>query len=330
MNKDLIPLFIFLFFSSLVYAQSRCTENVNLENIENYTFSLPSTRKITPYGDFIKTPNFPVNIAYNKKYIGVITSGATKERYFLLLDKNLCVLNKISFSPKDYDKGIKGDIYQGIYADKKGNFYIAGGSSDEIIKINFQNQNDYSIEKYKIDFKSFPKDQYPYYYQGKWEYGFKFYPNSVVADKGYIYATGLLSNALVRINQETKEKKYLNVGPYPYQVISDGNYLIVSLWGSDKIVVIDKKSFKKLYDIKMLPKGYSNKYPIHPSYMFAIKNSPYVLISDSNIDKILMVDIKDKKVVHVFDDKPFKKALQGSYPQGMDIYKNYLLTLKSF
>jgi Uncharacterized conserved protein len=200
------------------------------------------------------------------------------------------------------------------YKDHK--LYVAGGFSDNVLVFDVYPKSLKIDKKIYLHYKRFPKNQYPYIYQGFRYESRHFYPDAVVKGDKYIYATGLLSNAIARIDENDKIK-YLNVGAYPYDIALSSKYIFVSLWGDNAIAVIDRNTFqfiKKIYVGKKLSKS-SESTGVHPTNLYYKNDKLYVSLANS--DKIAIIDTKNFKVLGFLKDKLFKDQELGSYPNAL-------------
>lgn len=301
---------------------------VNRANIEIYTHELPTSRFVSPIGLINATPNFPTGIALSKHHIFVISNGASKTHDISVYDRQ--TLNHI-FTLKAYKNNVKATIgiphqsfFDGIYySNNSKKLYVAGGFSNNLLVLSFKDDRLVPIKSYKLHFYSFPKNQYPYYYQGKKKD--LFYPDSVVVDKNdkYAYVSGLLSNAVAKINLSSGKITYANVGAFPFQVLlANSKNLIVSLWGDNKIAILNPSDLKLKKYIWVGYKTYPKNFRAgdHPTALCKI-NSNLVAVALTNVDKVAIVNIKSNKV-NFINVSPFKGASFGSYPDGLACSKD--------
>ncbi len=301
---------------------------VNQFNIYNYTHQIPTSRYVSPVGLINGTPNFPSAVKKSGKFLFVLSNGATAAHTISLYDADSLKHVYTLKAYKDYsDKGIPNQsFYNGLFVGPSTkHIYVTGGYSDNLLVFSLNDDKLSLVKSYNLKFYPFPKTQYPYYYQGTILNGHRlFYPDYVITDKEEknAYVLGLLSNAIAKINLKTGKIKYQNVGSYPYQALLVGNKIIVSLWGDNKIAILNKNDLKLEKYIwvgyKTSPKNY--KAGIHPTAMCKL-NDDKIAIALTNIDKIALVNIK-KDSVGYLDDAPFEGAKYGSYPDALAC-KNY-------
>ncbi|RZD17276.1 MAG: hypothetical protein EVJ46_03340 [Candidatus Acididesulfobacter guangdongensis] len=133
-------------------------------------------------------------------------------------------------------------FFQGLTVSKNGTMYAAGGVTGNVLAVKYIKGRLKALKSYHLKWQSFPKNQYPYQYQGHQNIRpYLFYPDYVTLSKNQksIYATGLLSNSIAKINLKTGVVKYANAGPYPFAVslADNGKRIIVSDWGGDDVRV---------------------------------------------------------------------------------------------
>ena len=334
---------------------------VYLKNLRIVEHTLPTGRKITPVGLINGTPNFATNVAVWHNLVAVLANGATfyqtitvynnhslKEvaQYKAYKERRLKKFkrpNFVIYNPKQaksssinktmaqfsYAKNKNQDIFQGLAFASNGILYAAGGGVNDVIALKLIKNKIVVVKKYRLQYQPFPKTQYPYQYQGhQFKKPYLFYPDGVAVslDGRFVYVTGLLSNSVAKINIKTGKTVYTNAGSYPFAAVlaDNGKRLVVSDWGADGLTVINPITMEKIGFVHtgiVLNKG-SFVAGVHPTAMFAVKNSPYVLVTDSNDDLIYKINVSALKVSAIIKDAPYKNAPPGSYPDGVTIINN--------
>lgn len=218
-----------------------------------------------------------------------------------------------------------GDLFQGLTSGPDGTLYATGGVSDQVLAMRMVDGKLQVIHHYSLQWQKFPKDQYPYQYQGDQDKPYLFYPDSVAVGPAgkHLYVTGMLSNSLARIDIASGKTDYVNAGAYPFAVTlaGDGKRLVVSDWGGNGVTVIDRATFQTIGQIATGPEetAASTGAGVHPTAMTAIPGSPDVLVADANADRVVEVNTQTLKMVRVLDDSPYSGALPGSYPDGLAV-----------
>ena len=217
-------------------------------------------------------------------------------------------------------------FFQGLTISKNGTIYAAGGVTGNVLAVKYIKGRLKAVRTYHLKWQSFPKNQYPYQYQGHENIRpYLFYPDYVTLSKNqnYIYATGLLSNSIAKIDLKTGTVKYANAGPYPFAVslADSGKRIIVSDWGGDDVRVFTaslKYLGKILFDKNPMPSA-----GMHPTAIDSVPNSPLSLIAASNNDRIFVVNTKTLRVVKIIHISPYKNAPYGSYPDSITVSGKY-------
>ena len=217
------------------------------------------------------------------------------------------------------------DLFQGLAAGPGGIFYATGGASDSVLAMRMADGHLQVVRQYTLQWQPFPKDQYPYQYQGDHQKKYLFYPDSVVAGPSdhHLYVTGMLSNSLARINLATGKTDYVNAGPYPFAVIltDQGKRLVVSDWGGNGVTIVNRASFHVIGHIATGPaEGPATAAAgVHPTALAAVPDSPDVFVADANVDKVVEVNTETLRPVQVINDSPYADAPPGSYPDGLAV-----------
>jgi len=218
----------------------------------------------------------------------------------------------------------KADLFQGLVAGPDGRWYATGGAADAVYALQEHQGKVRVLRSYPLHWQSFPKDQYPYVYQGDHrQKPWLFYPDSVVLGPKdeHLYVTGMLANSLARIDLATGKTDYLNVGPYPFAVVlaDRGQRLVVSDWAGDGVTVVDRQSFRVLGRVRTAPPlgPHSLAAGAHPTAMVAAKDGADVWVADANSDAIVEIDAETLKPVRVLADSPYPDAPPGSYPDAL-------------
>jgi DNA-binding beta-propeller fold protein YncE len=303
------------------------------------THVIATGRRISPVGRLAGTANFPSSVVLSDGSAFVLANGATHTQSVARYDA-------VTLRPQGRALGYRAaaprrvagsglaiprqDFFQGLAAGRKGVIYAAGGGSDVLLALQAGPSGFAVLRRYALRFYPFPADQYPYRYQGLRRGARHFYPDGVAlsADGRYAYVTGLLSNAVARVNLARATVRYANAGPYPFApVLTDhGRRLVVSDWGGCGVTVLDSRTLRTLGRVCVGPKtGPTNTDPgVHPTALAAVPGGSRVLFTASNLDEVVEVDARSLRVVRVFDDSPYPGAPPGTYPDGIALHEGRL------
>jgi len=318
---------------------------VDAANQDWVTHVLPTGRIVSPVGTVNGTPNFATNaIPLQNGLIAVLANGATRAQTVTLYDPHnlksvaqLAAYKKLWHSdqkvsdPKIHAIGHQS-FFQGITAGPDDRFFVAGGDSNDVAEFRYDNGHVQIVRRFPLTWQAFPKDQYPYDYQGEHRSGKErlFYPDAVLLgpQHKHLFVAGMLSNSLARIDLATGQTQYLNVGPYPFALaLADhGKRIVVSLWGADAVAVVDPESFHLLGTVAVGPQtGPHNRAAgVHPTALAANPQNADVYVALSNVDQIAKVDTQTLRLAGILQDSPYPDAPPGSYPDALAIAQGKL------
>ncbi|XXY96018.1 bifunctional YncE family protein/alkaline phosphatase family protein [Acidithiobacillus sulfuriphilus] len=306
------------------------------------THVLPTGRIVSPVGLVNGSPNFVTSVIPYGDQIAAMANGATRAQTITLYAQGSLrhegeVAAYKEMPPANTPQPTREtdahgatmghqSFFQGLAAGPDHTFYATGGDSNDVAAFTMKDGKPMLLRRYPLTWQSFPKNQYPYQYQGH-HIGKPrlFYPNAVaVGPQGkHLYVTGMLSNSLARINLQKGHTDYLNVGPYPFAVTfaDGGKRLVISLWGGNAVAIVDPHAMKLLGTVRVgPPTGPDNTQAgVHPTALAAVPHSPNVFVALANIDRIAEVDTADLRVKGFINDGPYPDAPPGSYPDGLTI-----------
>ncbi|WP_312262741.1 bifunctional YncE family protein/alkaline phosphatase family protein [Candidatus Igneacidithiobacillus taiwanensis] len=318
---------------------------VNAANRDWVTHVLPTGRIVSPVGTVNGTPNLATNvIPLAKNTLAVLANGATAAQTVTLYNAHSLqpVAQVAAYKKEPEEKGeasVKDStpighqsFYQGITPGPNDTFFTAGGATNDVVQFRYHDGKVEVLRRYPLAWQPFPKDQYPYYYQGEHRANEPrlFYPDAVVLgpQQRHLFVTGMLSNSIARIDLQTGKTEYLNVGPYPFALtLADGGKrLVVSLWGADAVAVLDPESFRLLGTVAVGPQTGPDHYAagVHPTALVAAPQGPDVYVALANVDQVAEVDSRSLQLKGVLNDSPYPDAPPGSYPNALAIAQGKL------
>ena len=316
--------------------------HINADNKDWVTHVLPTGRIVSPVGTVNGSPNFVTEVIPFRHKIAAMANGATRAQTITFYDQHTLKRDaEIAAYKKDAKKAVPlptdvtdlhGDVighqsfFQGMAVGPDRVLYAAGGDSGDVAAFSVKAGKPKLLHRYPLAWQPFPKDQYPYEYQGHHvDQPRLFYPDAIaVGPHGrYLYVTGMLSNSLARVNIQSGKTDYLNVGPYPYAVTfaDGGQKLVISLWGGNAVAVVDPSSFKLLGSVRVGPPTGPNNTAagVHPTALASVPHTPDVFVALANIDRVAEVDTADLRVKGFINDSPYPDAPPGSYPDALTI-----------
>ncbi len=300
---------------------------------------LPDGRYVTPVGRLSLTPNFAIGVVGSGRHLIVEATGAAFRHTLTVFDAHtLARQTQLGFlKKKSWRKDAAGEIprqslFEGLAAGSHGMIYAAGGVSGNVLALKCSHGSLQLVRRYPLTFQVFPKSQYPYQYQGRNSgpsHARDFYPDSLAVGRKHIYATGLLSNSVARINLATGRTIYAHVGSMPFAVVmaDHGRRLVVSGWGDNGVTVLDPHTMRSIAFIRIGPKtGPRNRLPgVHPTALRADPNSSEVWVACANTDVLAEIDSASLKIVRTIVDEPYRGAPPGSFPDALALHQQLLL-----
>ena len=306
-----------------------------LNDLAAVTHLIATGRRISPIGQLAATANFPSSVVESNGSVYVLANGATRTQSVARYDAATLARNGRAVGFRGHVAGpskpgvlkiAHQDFFQGLVAGPHQMLFAAGGGTDVLLALRAGRTGFDVVRRYALRYVPFPKDQYPYWYQGLHRGRRHFYPDGVALgpDGRHAYVTGLLSNSVARIDLRNGKVRYGNAGPYPFApVLTDhGRRLVVTDWGGCGVTVLASRTLRTLGEVCIGPKtGPANTDPgIHPTALVAVPGGSTVVFTASNLDAAVEVDARTLHVVRVFDDAPYPGAPPGSYPDGIAIH----------
>ncbi len=297
------------------------------------THELPDGRIVAPVGRVIRTANFAVGVVLQRGTIVVESAGASAIASLQGYNKHLhpnMVLHFVKYR-RVWGKSALPNIitnqnlFQSLVKGPYGMIYAAGGVSDNLLAIKVTQDELKIIRMFPLKGQSFPKDQYPYQYQGP-PGAPLFYPDSTAVSGKFAFVTGLLSNSLAKINLRSGQTRYTNAGSYPYEVVTAGRYIVVTDWGADSVRFIRKGNLKTAAIVHLgPPTGPHNRLPgIHPTAVVYDAHRHTVWVACANADTISEISLKSFKVIRAVADLPYRDAPPGTFPDALAIWHHLL------
>ena len=218
------------------------------------------------------------------------------------------------------------DLFQGLAAGPHGIVYATGGASDRVLALQMHQGAVRVVREYPLQWQAFPRAQYPYTYQGDHSHKpYHFYPDAVALGPhgAHLYVTGMLANSLARIDLRTGRTRYVNVGPYTFEVVlaDGGRRLVVSDWAGSGVTVLSRRTLKVLGGVLTGPRvgAHTVAAGVHPTAMVAMPGGPDVWVANANNDQIVEVNTRTLRAERTLNDSPYAGAPPGSYPDALAV-----------
>lgn len=250
---------------------------------------LPNGWSLSPAGTTIPLGDFPMNLVVSPsgKYMAVTNNGQSKQTITLLDPVSEKILDEVEINKSWY----------GLVFNKEENRLFASGGNDNMIVI-------YSINNSKLE----KSDSIVL---GK-PWPVKISPTGLALDEehGKLFIATKEDSSLYVADIASKQFTKLNLGHEAYACVlnPDAKRLYVSLWGGDKVAVVDIGNNTLHSEI---PVG------SRPNDMTVSKNGHYLFVSHGNDNSVSVIDTKAEKVIEVFSSALFPNSPAGSTPNAV-------------
>ena len=252
--------------------------------------TLPNGWKLTPVGRSIPLGDLPLNIVVSpsKKYIAVTNNGQSVQSIQLIDTKTEKILHSEVIAKSWFGLAFS--------ADEKF-LYASGGNDNWILK--------YAIASGKLvlsDSIALGK---------KWPE--KISPAGLVIDhlKQLLYVVTKENNSLYIIDLKTKKTiKQIALGSEAFTCLlsPDKKELYISLWGADKIIVLNTQKQILIDSINVGD---------NPNDICLTKNGRFLFVANANDNSVSVIDIKKRKIVETLNAALFPDAPSGSTSNGV-------------
>ncbi len=282
-----------LLVSLMFSCQEKKTDPKELEAISNQLnesrVMLPNGWSLSPAGSSLPLGDFPMNLVVSPagKYMAVTNNGQSKQTITLIDPITEKILDEVEINKSWY----------GLVFNKDENRLYASGGNDNMIVI-------YSINNSKL----VKSDSIVL---GK-PWPVKISPTGLALDEthGKLFVATKEDSSLYIADILSRQFTILKLGHEAYACVvsPDSKRLYVSLWGGDKVAVVDLESNTLHSEI---PVG------SRPNDMTLTKNGRYLFVSHGNDNSVSVIDTKAEKVIEVFSSALFPNSPAGSTPNAV-------------
>jgi len=251
---------------------------------------LPNGWKLSPVGRSIPLGDLPLNIVVSpsKKYIAVTNNGQSVQSIQLIDTKTEKILHSEVIAKSWFGLAFS--------ADEKF-LYASGGNDNWILK--------YAIVSGKLklsDSITLGK---------KWPE--KISPAGLVIDhlKQLLYVVTKENNSLYIIDLKTKKTiKQIALSSEAFTCVlsPDKKELYISLWGADKIVVLNTQKQILIDSVNVGD---------NPNDICLTKNGQFLFVANANDNSVSLIDIKKRKIIETLDAALYPGAPSGSTSNGL-------------
>ncbi len=250
---------------------------------------LPNGWSLSPAGKNIPLGDFPMNLVVSPsgKFMAVTNNGQSKQTVQLIDPVTESILDEVEISKSWYGLEFNRDDSR---------LYASGGNDNMIVIYNTSESRLEKIDSIVIG-KPWP---------------LKISLTGIALDDagGKLFVTTKENNSLYTVDLKTKAFKRLELGheAYACRLSPDRKQLYVSLWGGDKVAVLDteKGSIISTIDVGS-----------NPNEMLLTKDGRYLFVAQGNDNQVSVIETASRKVIEVFTTALFPESLAGSTPNAL-------------
>ena len=250
---------------------------------------LPNGWSLSPAGKAIPLGDFPMNLVVSPsgKFMAVTNNGQSKQTIQLIDPATESILDEVEISKSWYGLEFNTDDSR---------LYASGGNDNIIVIYNTSQSRLEKIDSIVIG-KPWPV---------------KISLTGIALDDagGKLFVATKENNSLYTIDLRTKAFKRLELGheAYACRLSPDRKQLYVSLWGGDKIAVVDpeKGSIAATIDVGS-----------NPNEMLLTKDGRYLYVAQGNDNQVSVIETASRKVIEVFATALYPNSLAGSTPNAL-------------
>ena len=270
------------------HARPALVDSLALE-LDAKRIMLPNGWSLSPAGKAIPLGDFPMNLVVSPsgKFMAVTNNGQSKQTIQLIDPATESILDEVEISKSWYGLEFNTDDSR---------LYASGGNDNIIVIYNTSQSRLEKIDSIVIG-KPWPV---------------KISLTGIALDDagGKLFVATKENNSLYTVDLRTKAFKRLELGheAYACRLSPDRKQLYVSLWGGDKIAVVDteKGSIAATIDVGS-----------NPNEMLLTKDGRYLFVAQGNDNQVSVIETASRKVIEVFATALYPNSLAGSTPNAL-------------
>jgi YVTN family beta-propeller protein len=256
---------------------------------------LPNGWSLSPVGRALQLGDLPLNIqvSHDKKRIAVTNNGQSIQTIQLIDIK----------TEKVTDEKVIGKAWYGLQFNDKDDKLYASGGNDNVILI-------YPIAKDKLLEPDSIKLGKPW--------PVKISPTGLALDdqRQILYVVTKEDNSLYIIDLKTKATlKRIPLGSEAYSCIlsPDGGILYISLWGANKVALLDTRQ-------QLITDSIASQYA--PNELLLNRKGDYLFVANGGDNSVSIINTLTKKVVEVISSAVHPTQLTGSTTNALALSDN--------
>lgn len=250
---------------------------------------LPNGWSLSPAGKTMALGDFPMNLVVSPsgKYMAVTHNGQSKQMITLIDPASESIIDEVEINKAWYGLA---------FNDEENRLYASGGNDNMVVIYTIANARLQKSDSIVLG-KPWPV---------------KISPTGLALDEkaGKLFVATKEDSAMYIVNLRSKQFVKLPLGHEAYACVlsPDRKLVYVSLWGGDKVAVIDAIHPK----INSIIAVGSN-----PNDMTITKDGKYLFVAHGNDNAVSVIDTSIGKVVEIMSSALFPKALAGSTPNAV-------------
>ncbi|MDH4092977.1 MAG: bifunctional YncE family protein/alkaline phosphatase family protein [Cyclobacteriaceae bacterium] len=252
---------------------------------------LPNGWSLSPAGKTIPLGDFPMNLVLSPsgKFMAATNNGHGRQTITLIDPVSEKIFDEVE---------IKKSWYGLVFNKAETRLYASGGNDNMIVVYEINNARLEKIDSIVLG-KPWPV---------------RISPAGITLDDeaGTLFVATKEDNALYIVDLTTKRSKRLPLGKEAYACLlsPDRKSLYVSLWGGDKVAVIDPVKVKIESTIAV---------GSNPNEMVLTKDGKYLFVAHANDNGVSVIQTSASRVIEVFNTALFPDSLAGSTPNALTL-----------
>jgi len=250
---------------------------------------LPNGWSLSPAGKVLPLGDLPMNLVASPsgRYFAVSNNGYSRQTIMLLDTQSDTLVSEAE---------IMKSWYGLAFNKSETRLYASGGNDNTVVVYAIDHSRLEKVDSITLG-KPWPN---------------KISPTGIALDdeRETLFVVTKENNALYSINIPSKQFRKLSLGSEAYACIlsPDGKRLYVSLWGADKVAVIDPSKLEILSTITV---------GSNPNEMVLTGDGKYLFVAHANDNAVSVIETGSTRVIEVLHTALFPDSLAGSTPNAL-------------
>ena len=264
------------------------TDSISLQ-LDSRRVLLPNGWSLSPAGKVSPLGDFPMNLVVSPrgKFIAVTNNGQSRQSIMLMDAIAENIIDEVE---------IKKSWYGLTFNKDETRLYASGGNDNMVVIYDIGNSRLEKLDSIVLG-KPWPV---------------KISPTGLALDDEAqkLFITTKEDNSLYIVDLTSKkfQKIPLDHEAYACLLSPDRNRLYVSLWGGDKVAIIDPLKGEIISTIEV---------GSNPNELTITKDGKYLFVAHANDNAVSVIETSSRKVVEVFATALFPESLAGSTPNAL-------------